>query len=135
MYGSGFVGTLSLLFLLLAPFDIGTYSINEEAVSGPEFLRRIGILWATSGVTMIGIAYALWKELSWSRPVMMFWWLVTAVMLGVAAIQDGQAVLSSVLSVGAGAAVAAWYLYGRHNVVAYYRSLEASEHRHASDGA
>src|SRR5687768_16262081 len=35
------VGFLSVL--ILAPFDLGTFTIEDQQVSGPEFLRRAGI--------------------------------------------------------------------------------------------
>ena len=129
MYWSALGGMLCLVFMLLAPFDIGTYSINGEAVSGPEFLRRIGVLWAANGVTMLLIGYAIWKELPWSRPVMMFWWLILTVILVVSSLQDGTSPLGSLFMGGLCAAVAAWYLYGRDNVVGYYNSLVAQPPR------
>jgi hypothetical protein len=119
-------GSLSILFLALAPFDLGSYSINETAVSGPEFLRRIGILWTAMSLSCLAIAYALWKDLEWSREAIMFFWLVTTVTLVVSAKQDGQSVIGSLFTGGFCATLAAWYLYGRDRVSAYYRGLRAS---------
>jgi hypothetical protein len=119
------MGGVALLFLGLAPFDIGSYSINEQLVSGPEFLRRIGILWGVMAITSLAIAYALWKEEAWGRVAILFWWLVITVTLVVSAHQDGQSPIGGVFTGLAGSGIAAWYLYARPGVRAYFRTLES----------
>ena len=37
MVMSGFGGALFLLILVLAPFDIGTYTLEDETVTAPNF--------------------------------------------------------------------------------------------------
>ena len=49
---------LVLLWLIAAPFtDVWAYTINDHPVSGPEFLRRVGWIYATTCtlVAVIGV--------------------------------------------------------------------------------
>jgi len=112
-----------LLFLLLAPFDIGTYSIEGETVSGPEFLRTAGWLMAIATVLCLSIAYALWRDRSWSRPLMILYWVVT----GLAVLVWSREFNCAVVEMFIFAALAAWYLYGNHNAAAYYRLIMRTE--------
>src|SRR5690242_21879753 len=36
-------GAIFVVLLIAAPFNAGSYSIDGEAVTGPEFLRRVGL--------------------------------------------------------------------------------------------
>jgi len=120
-------GAVMLLFLLLAPFDIGTYTINEEKVSGPEFLRRLGLLWAANCAFLLAIAYGLLREKSWTRPLMMLFWLLVAVGMIATGGKDGGDLACSVALLAIPAGVAAWYLYRKDNVVDYYDALQQLE--------
>jgi hypothetical protein len=127
MFVSGFVGAGALFIMLLAPFNMGSYSINGQAVSGPEFLRRFGILWTLAGALLLVIAYGLYRERPWTRPLMLGYWLVIGLLLFTAEIgKSGSA--GSMLSAIAWASFylfgAGAYLYGKASVVQYYRSLE-----------
>lgn len=125
--GSLLFGGIVVLLLLLAPFDLGSYSISGETVSGPEFLRRAGLLFAAFGVTMLAVGLGLWLERAWTRALMMGYWaaLILAAATGVmtGSFTGGEAasvIVESLLAL----ALAGWYLYRKANVVAYYRRLE-----------
>jgi hypothetical protein len=130
LYLSAFMGGVMLLALGLAPFDLVSYSINSQPVSGPEFLQRAGVLWSALGIVNLMIAYGLWNERDWTRIAIMFWWLSAAILSVVMAVQAGLSASSSIIQSLIGAAVAAWYLFVRPNVNEYYRFLR----RRSPDG-
>jgi hypothetical protein len=127
--GSLAIGAMMLLFLALAPFDIGSYSISGEAVSGPEFLRATGLLLAMQAANLLAVGIGLWQERSWTRPLMIAYWL-TVLVADVAWIVGGT--LTAIDGVGfaveiaVSMGVAAWYLYRKTNVAAYYDALKRS---------
>ena len=123
------VGGMFLLMVVLALFDAGDYSINGETVSGFEFLQRAGIYYLIIGGCSVTAAYAIWRERSWSRWPMVFFWLAQVA----AAIGFGWAA-SGIAGVAAGLAglllilvLVWWYLFEKENVVEYYRSLAKLE--------
>lgn len=127
MIGSLVFGVIVVFILVLAPFNLGSYSINGEAVSGPEFFREAGLLFGTLGILMLVIGLGLWLERAWTRMLMMGYWGVLAV-AGVAQLVTGSStvgdaigfIVESLIAL----ALAGWYLYGKDNVVAYYQRLE-----------
>jgi hypothetical protein len=127
--GSLAIGAMMLLFLALAPFDVGSYSISGEVVSGPEFLRTAGILFAVHTANLLAVGIGLWQERSWTRPLMIGYWL-TVLVADVAWIVGGT--LTAIEGVGFAVEIAismglaAWYLYRKANVVAYYDALRRS---------
>jgi hypothetical protein len=139
MVGSLLFGCIAMLLLVLAPFDLGSYSISGEPVSGPEFFRRAGLLFGGTGLIMLAIGLGLWLEREWTRPLMVGYWGAMAV-AGVAGVVAGSftageavgLIVESLLAL----ALAGWYLYRKANVVAYYRRLErASEPARAASGS
>ena len=118
-------GALFLLFMVLAPFDLGSFSINGEGMSGPEFLRRGGWVMGIDGALLLGVAVGLLKERSWARPLMILHW-IAIIGLTLAAARDDIAsgVISAVMQL-AFLAVAVWYLYQKENVRAYFESRAA----------
>ena len=119
---SAITGVMFLGFLIAAPFDAGTYSISGSQVSGPEFLRRVGIPFGLTGVLLLAIAIGLWRERTWSRPLMMLYWLLLPLLTISAGDADGSSLLGGLLSAGVCAGFAGWYLYGRSNVRAYFEA-------------
>jgi len=127
MIGSLVFGGVAVFILVLAPFNLGTYSINGEAVNGPEFFREAGLLFGSLGILMLAIGLGLWLERAWTRLLMMGYWGVLAV-AGVAQLVTGSStvgdaigfVVESLIAL----ALAGWYLYQKDNVVAYYQRLE-----------
>jgi hypothetical protein len=66
-----FAAGIFFLLLISAPFDVGSYSINGEPVSGPEFLRRAGWLFGVVAVVLGAIGIGLLLERPWSRQLML----------------------------------------------------------------
>lgn len=129
MYVAPTFGGLFLLLVLMAAFDAGTYSIDGEIVTGPEFLGRAGVLYAALGGSAVAAAYAIWRERSWSRWAIVGFWLVQvagAVGFGLADSGVGgvAAAIASYLLV---LILVGWYLFDKENVVEYYRSLQKAE--------
>src|SRR6266851_282150 len=144
MYVAPAFGGLFLLLMLLAPLNAAHYTIDGEAVTGLEFLRRAGVLYATIGGSALAAAYAIWRELSWSRWAMVVFWLAqVAGAIGFgwadAGVRGAAGAIASLLLV---LVLVGWYLFGKENVVEYYETLKkgetAAEARRAasrSDGA
>jgi hypothetical protein len=129
MYVAPTFGGLFLLLVLLAAFDAGNYTIDGEVVSGPEFLQRAGVYYATLGGSALAAAYAIWQERSWSRwAIVAFWVAQLAAAIGFGWASSGWAgVAGAVASLLLLAILVGWYLFDRENVVEYYRSLEKME--------
>ncbi|MEA2488909.1 MAG: hypothetical protein QOH21_701 [Acidobacteriota bacterium] len=126
--GSFAVAGMALLFLLLAPFDIGTYSIEGEAVSGPEFLRRAGIFLGLICGLCFAIGYALLRERAWSRPLMIVYWVVVAIGMVLLGWNSSNGEFScNLLFTAIPLPIAAWYLYRKADVVRYYDALTFSD--------
>jgi hypothetical protein len=126
MVMSGISGGLSLVLIAFAPFDIGTYVIGDETVSGPEFLRRGGLMWIAVSGLMLAISYMLYRHDPDSRPLMIAFW----VMFGVISLTQpfllpGEASVDVTWVIAL--TIAIWYLYFKPNVVAYYRALRDAE--------
>ena len=125
-FGSFFVGALFTLLSLLAPFDIGSFSIEGETVSGPEFLQRGGWLMALIGIVLLAIGVGIWREREWARFLMVAFWF-SYVLAGLMEIHgDLVNVISACIGAAIGASVAGWYLYRKPNVRAYYDALSRS---------
>jgi len=125
MVGSGMMGAGFLLSLLFAPFDIGTYDIAGEIVSGPTFLREGGLLSIAVGGLLVAISYMLWRQDPDSRPLMIGFWVMSGVLaIATPFVSDGGGFDITWL---VALAIAVWYLYFKKNVAAYYRGLKAAE--------
>jgi hypothetical protein len=127
MVGSGIVACLIPFLLVCAALNVGTYEINERAVSGPQFLRSAGAMFVVIAVICAAVSYGLATEKPWSRPLMVAYWPLTWLAMLVSFGRGGAAgaaqwACSAALAVLA-MAIAAGYLYGKQNVQAYYRSL------------
>jgi len=131
-WGSLFAGPIFLLMLLLAVFDRGTFTVDGDVVSGPEFLRRAGWIFATVGGLLLAIGIGLWRERSWVRPLMVAYWLAFALFAFVSPGGDGADVALSVVTGVAVAGVAAWYVYGKPNVRAYFDARDPDAGRRVS---
>ena len=75
------------------------------------------------GVLLLVIGVGVWREREWVRPLMVAYWASHA-LVGLMEIHvDVMNVISAFVGAGVGAAAAAWYLYRKPNVSAYYASL------------
>jgi len=128
----------------LAPFNAANFTINGESVSGSEFLARAGLLFLVLAISSGATAYAIWREYAWSRwAIVAFWVAQVAGALGFGWAGGGfGGAVGTVASMLTVLVLVGWYLFGKENVVEYYRTLEkdaaAREARRAShreDGA
>ncbi len=128
-YASPGIGALFLLGVLGAATGTGSFDINGEPVSGAEFLKSFGVFMGGTGLLLVGIGVGLWRERTWARWLMVFYWVLT--LGGTAEIgwmTGGSATaLGGLVSMAPVALVAFWYLFFKGNVVAYYRALAAHE--------
>lgn len=124
---SGVMGVTFLALLLFAPFDIGEFTYNDQAVSGPEFLRLAGPLFVIVGVLFAAIGWGLWRNKPWARPLIMLHWLaLIALVVAVSwSMPEGRTQALNTLPTLVPLAVFAWwYLYRKKNVVAYFAAQE-----------
>ncbi|HEU5211118.1 MAG TPA: hypothetical protein VFU06_17100 [Longimicrobiales bacterium] len=128
-YVSALFGFVVILTFIFAPLNIGSYSINNTPVTGPEFLRQVGWLFGAVGVVCIAVSYGLFKERIWTRPLMLsYWTLLGAYLLGDAIGRNSSedligALLFTCVTLGSASA----YLYLRKSVTDYYRTIATSE--------
>jgi hypothetical protein len=136
-YGSGFFGAGLGILLLLAPFDIGSYSIDGATVTGPEFLREAGIIFGAIAIVCSAISYGLWTGRTWTRPLMLFYWIISGAYLIGDAVgrKSNDDLLAGIFFLVVTLAAAGLYLYGRKTVVEYYRALSKEQRagQHASE--
>jgi hypothetical protein len=90
-----FYGSVAIFVFIalaaVAPFGGGSYSLNGHAVSRAEFLAGawpLLIAWPI-GSAIMAIAYALWKELPWSRAAIVAYLLIITVFVAVLLIWKG----------------------------------------------
>ncbi len=116
-----------LLFVPFAALDLGTYSIDDQQVTGQYFLVHVYPILAPFIVLLLAIAYGYWTERRWARPLpLMFWFAVDLVLLyQVVAgfVTIGEAVTYAVWAV-VYLVAAWWYCYQKEAVVRYYQALE-----------
>lgn len=125
MWASATFGVLLLLSLLLAPLNIATYSVNDEAVTGPEFLRAAGISVLVIAAFLIAISITLFVSAESSRYLMLLFWPAMS-LVGVITSRTMEADYDCTWVLAT--PVAVWYLFFRKNVVAYYDAiLDAKE--------
>jgi len=127
MYASTALGVLFLLGMVCAGLDVGTFAIDNELVSGPEFLRRAGFPFVLIGILSLSIGYAMWRERWWSRQLVLVFWVVANGLGVIFALQAGIPIGSVVPRAAMGLAVilgpTAAYFFLKDNVVAYYNAL------------
>jgi hypothetical protein len=124
MWLSAFFGGLWTFLLLLAPFNLGTFAIDDQLVSGPYFLSHAGPFLLPGVALLLAIAFGIRTGRTWVRVAMVAFWTVVAVhaatWMWLADSPDWVSLL--LVAVIGGSAV--WYIYGNGNVRAYYGALE-----------
>jgi hypothetical protein len=100
---------------------------NRPSVA--SLLKPLGRRSVCSVRSYWAIGFAIWRELPWSRYLMVIW------------VSAGAAQMAQFWGDGAGnqldltwllaVAIAAWYLFFKGNVVAYFKALDRARNRHA----
>ena len=115
-----------LLFVPFAAFNLGSYSINDQQVTGQYFLLHAYPILAPFVAILLAIAYGYWTERLWARPLpLIFWFAVDLVLLYevvaglVSTVEAGTYAMWAVLYLLA----AWWYCYRKGTVVQYYQAL------------
>lgn len=68
----GIWGLIGLLFLILAPLDIGSFEIGTESMTGPEFIRRPEICgWIGGALPAAAAAFGVLTRRAWARPLLL----------------------------------------------------------------
>jgi uncharacterized membrane protein (DUF2068 family) len=106
-----------------------SFSINGDAVTGHEFLATAGAGMTVMGVLALAIAYGIWQERSWTRWLILgFWAAVVAMNVGFGWANSGPSgAVSALVAVALFVLLVGWYLFGKENVVEYYRALGREE--------
>ena len=129
MWLATFMGGLLWLGVLGAATGCGRFGINGEQVTGGEFLSTFGVAWAILGSLLLGAAYGIWTERSWSRHVVIAFWCYQLLVMEMLVTGPGHVgAILSVLPFLGGSAV---YFYAADEVVAYFRVLKSREQREA----
>ena len=119
-----FSGAIFVFVVMLAPFDLGKFTINDEAMSGPEFLRHGGWLMGLLGGVLVGIGVGLLRRRAWARELMMLYWVASIGFAVFASTGDIGSMVGSVITMLGALAIAGWYLYRKENVRAYFDSRD-----------
>lgn len=118
-----FTAGMIVLMGLMAVIGIGTYRINGQQVSPDEFLTRAMPLFLTVGAAVGTIAYGVWRDRAWARPLLLgFVLTITVAPVIMAALTGGNVaeLLPSAVVMLLFTGFLAWYLYRKSNVVAYF---------------
>jgi len=137
LYAAPGFGALMALSVLGALTGSEDFTLNGQSVTASEFLGAVGVPFATLAVLSFLIGYSIWKERAWSRWVIVaFWADEIALGLGLAlGLGDAFSVSQALISGSFPLLLSAWYLFGKENVVEYYRGLEIRKRAgHASVG-
>jgi hypothetical protein len=126
---SGLGAFVLTIFAIWLPFS-SSYSIEGHAVTRAQFFADSWPIWVAFPPFLLlfaAIAYALWRELPWSRQLMVAFWGGNLLLgVGLAAwgpVHDpGEWPQLAIYLIIIG--IVWWYLYRKPSVVAYYRVLE-----------
>jgi hypothetical protein len=139
----GFFAAVGAVVLLVALLGSGPYTVNGVPTSKPVFMKAVGPFLPIVVAAAI-LAYGLWKERLWGRPMFLAFYAVVGIASAVMPLvvtASTSAGLGGSVDANAGAAATSaelisafaftavvigffgWYLYGKTNVVQYYRAL------------
>ena len=129
MWAAALMGSLLWIGVLGAATGCGRFGINGEQVTGGEFLTTFGVSWAILGSLLLGAAYGIWTERSWSRHVVIAFWCYQLLVMEV--LVTGRGHLGATISVLPFLGGSVLYFYAAEEVVAYFRVLKEREKREA----
>ena len=116
-------GGILLAIFALAAIGRGQLTLFGDQVTGGQFLERAGPTLGPIGVVLSLVAFALSRDASWARPLMLLTWLIPltegVVRLFTGTLESPFSIISFVVSMLA-APAAYLYLYRRNNVVRYF---------------
>ncbi|HEX4600522.1 MAG TPA: hypothetical protein VH116_03935 [Gemmatimonadales bacterium] len=131
MYLAPAAGVACLLGVLAAAANARFvhFTINGDAVTGHEFLRTVGAAFLVLGTLALAIAYSIWQERSRTRWLILgYWAALLALEIGLGFANSGTAGAAlAVIHTSPFLVVVGWYLFGKANVVDYFRALERAE--------
>jgi hypothetical protein len=114
-----------VLVFLVAVLGNGPYRVNGEQVTKAQFFSDpLAFSVAPIFIVAAWVAWGLWRERSWARPLMLGYWFVVSAPSIFPPNVDSATRIGGILFLVGGLTVAGWYLYGRPNVVAYFQRLE-----------
>jgi hypothetical protein len=121
-----FFPALVLILFASAPFDLGSYELNEHKVSGPEFLTQGGGITFGSLALFVGtVGFGIWQGRAWTRTALMIGLGVAFVASTAFQASRGSVQWPMQLLSGAFAFLLFyWYLYRKEGTKAYYESLQ-----------
>jgi len=121
-------GGTALLILAIAVLGSGPYRVHGVEVSKGEFLTSAGFLWMPIMTLYCAVvAYLVFTERSSARPAMLVPWIAGVIAYPfIPDVDAGSRLIGIIWCVVVGG-IAAWYLYRKPNVVAYFERLEANE--------
>jgi hypothetical protein len=116
------------IFAITIPFTT-SYSVDGHPATRAEFFAAS---WPSLGILpvlllFVAVAFALWRELPWSRPLILGLWganLVLFIGLEIWGPVKDRGDWTPVFVFPIMIAIVWWYLYRKATVVAYYRVLE-----------
>ena len=121
-------GGMCLLAVVAAALNTSfvRFTVNGDVVTGHEFLKTAGLALTVLGALALGIAYGIWQERPWTRWLILgFWATVVALDVGLGWAQAGLGgAASAVATLAVVLLLVGWYLFGKENVVEYFRALE-----------
>jgi hypothetical protein len=123
------LGTIVVaIFAITIPFT-SSYSVDGHPATRAEFFAASWPILALLPLLLVfaAIAFALWRELPWSRLLILVLWganLVAFVGLEIWGPVRDRGDWTPVFLYPIMIAIVWWYLYGKPTVVAYYRVLE-----------
>jgi len=124
---SAFVGAVGVCAALLHVAGIFTSTQIFGQAAAPDFrsaLENGAFLAYIFWMVLAAVAWGLWREKWWSRPVMVGFWALTLTTTTVQYARGLALAWSGCFPI-VGLILSACYLYGKGNVKAYYRVLES----------
>jgi hypothetical protein len=129
MWATGIIGVFYLAIGLLALSGVGSYKIEDRAVSQQEFLAATGPLLLPSTIVLLLTCWGISRQRSWPRYTAASFWVVMIICWALfpsVPTEPIGLVGCQVLPLFVGLFVSVWYFFVKPNVVAYYQHISRS---------